>query len=329
MNFDVSTSLSVLGIVLTVLFFVVGYRQTIGARKERAKAANTQIVDVLFRRLAHEDSFVLTAAAIDKVIDGWALQARVRSGDILGPSEVEALLIARVVENDYISDEQRSSILSRIEQMFREEPESSLVVDADSANPRKRTDSLFLAVASGMGALAASAGLASGALNEAASMPEGLSAAFASMIAAVVLTTIAVAIYSYVREASRSSRLEGLGSASTNIVERNLLRVLQRRVPSVARAANPAIDLTFVADDASYGIEVKADINRLGRVRTKSLAERAKRVAEELGLARVYVLSVAPPNLDLSKYENELVRFMSVREFMSSVQSQGRAWPPR
>ena len=166
MNYDISTSLSVLGIVLTVLFFVVGYRQTIGARKERARAANSQVVDVLFRPLAHEEAFGLSADELAKLLDGWALQAKVRFSDILGASEVEALLVARVFENDYISDEQRKSILERVRRMFQGEAENAIVSDDGGSGSRERADSFFLAAASGSAALATSLALAATVLDE-------------------------------------------------------------------------------------------------------------------------------------------------------------------
>ena len=57
MNFDISTFTGVLGVVLTVVFFAIGYRQTIGGRKERATSANKHLAEALFRRLALDEHF--------------------------------------------------------------------------------------------------------------------------------------------------------------------------------------------------------------------------------------------------------------------------------
>ena len=73
MGFDVATIASILGILLTVAFFAIGYRQTIGARKERARAARKSAVDTLFRRLSLEPNFVMDRGQLRKVVEGWAL----------------------------------------------------------------------------------------------------------------------------------------------------------------------------------------------------------------------------------------------------------------
>ena len=75
MSIDLSTVLGVLGVILTILFFFIGYRQTIGARKERARAANKSASDALFRRLTLESQFVIGFTDINKILSGFALDA--------------------------------------------------------------------------------------------------------------------------------------------------------------------------------------------------------------------------------------------------------------
>lgn len=67
-NIDLSTLLGVVGVALTILFFVVGYRQTIGARKERARAANKAATDAIFRRLTLEEKFETDPPAVNRLL---------------------------------------------------------------------------------------------------------------------------------------------------------------------------------------------------------------------------------------------------------------------
>ena len=91
---DISLILSVLGVVLTVAFFVVGYRQTIGARKERARAANKELVVTLFRRFTLEKTFETSLEGIEKIViqinsldrAKKYLQSKKMLGDISGKS---------------------------------------------------------------------------------------------------------------------------------------------------------------------------------------------------------------------------------------------------
>jgi len=95
MSFDLPTMLSVVGVVLTVVFFVVGYRQTIGARRERTRAANKGIVDALFKRLTLEPAFSLGLTEIEKLRVGGALSASINISDMMKPSDIEALFLTR------------------------------------------------------------------------------------------------------------------------------------------------------------------------------------------------------------------------------------------
>ncbi len=45
---------SVLGIVVSVGLFLIGYRQTVGARKERVTNANQEVEKILVRRIVLE-----------------------------------------------------------------------------------------------------------------------------------------------------------------------------------------------------------------------------------------------------------------------------------
>ncbi|WP_076915310.1 MULTISPECIES: hypothetical protein [unclassified Pseudoalteromonas] len=44
------------GILVSLILFVIGYRQTIGAKKERSKNANISIIRTIMRRMVLEDS---------------------------------------------------------------------------------------------------------------------------------------------------------------------------------------------------------------------------------------------------------------------------------
>ena len=43
------------GILVSLILFVIGYRQTIGAKKERSKNANISIIRTIMRRMVLED----------------------------------------------------------------------------------------------------------------------------------------------------------------------------------------------------------------------------------------------------------------------------------
>lgn len=109
--------LGALGIVVSVGLFLVGYRQTIGARKERMTSANTDLERVLLRRVVLE-GFSPTRKEIDRLRDGKSREHRVAVSDILLPVELMNTVYTQIVENDFISPDLRKGIVERISPLF-------------------------------------------------------------------------------------------------------------------------------------------------------------------------------------------------------------------
>ncbi len=79
--------LGIAGIALSVLFFVAGYRQTIGAKKERANSANADVEKILVRRIFLE-SYTPRLGDISRLLEGKARDFRVRTEDLHTLSQV-------------------------------------------------------------------------------------------------------------------------------------------------------------------------------------------------------------------------------------------------
>jgi len=102
-----------LGIAVSVGLFLVGYRQTIGARKERIAAANSELERILVRRIVLE-KYVPNETHISRLIEGKARDYRVRSSELLSEAQVLNTVYTRIMESDLIPGDQREEILGRI-----------------------------------------------------------------------------------------------------------------------------------------------------------------------------------------------------------------------
>jgi hypothetical protein len=129
MNLDLGTMAGVLGVVLTVIFFIFGYRQTIGARKERAAAASREIAEILLRRLTLEPDFSIGVEEIDRFIAGKSLENRTKRSDVISLNELWILLYSRVVSSDNLSAKQRKPVLEKINRCFRQEDQSEAEIE--------------------------------------------------------------------------------------------------------------------------------------------------------------------------------------------------------
>lgn len=95
------TFLAILGIVVSLVLFLVGYRQTVGAKKERIAACNAEVEKILLRRIVLE-GYTPTRLDLERLMDGKARDLRVSSDDLLSVGQVLNTLYTRIVESDLI-----------------------------------------------------------------------------------------------------------------------------------------------------------------------------------------------------------------------------------
>lgn len=108
-----------LGIIVSLILFVIGYRQTIGAKKERAKNANSSITRAIMKRMVLEN-YSPIYKDITRVIEGKAREFKVSVGDLLAEEQVLNSLFTEVFDSDLISPSQRVDIEDRINAVLNE-----------------------------------------------------------------------------------------------------------------------------------------------------------------------------------------------------------------
>lgn len=105
--------LTATGIIVSVGLFLLSYKQTIGARKERASAANMMLERTLLRRVVQE-GYIPLPQDIETLIDGLARDHRVKEGDLVSSSQMLNTLYTRIATSDLIHSDQRAEILERL-----------------------------------------------------------------------------------------------------------------------------------------------------------------------------------------------------------------------
>jgi len=107
-----------LGIIVSLILFVIGYRQTIGARKERARNANTSVHRAIMRRMVLED-YSPTYSDVTRLIEGKAREFQVSLNILLSEEQVLNSLYTEVFDSDLISPSQRTEIEIRLTDCFK------------------------------------------------------------------------------------------------------------------------------------------------------------------------------------------------------------------
>ncbi len=106
-----------IGIFVSVFLFVLGYRQTIGAKKERIKACNEKLIETILRRIILE-KYSPKKDDIKRLIEGKARDYKVKQKDLLSEENILNTIYTRIFENDLISQENRDENIERLSVLF-------------------------------------------------------------------------------------------------------------------------------------------------------------------------------------------------------------------
>lgn len=102
-----------IGILVSLVLFVIGYRQTIGAKKERAKNANQSIHRAILRRMVLEE-YAPVYSDVTKLIEGKAREFQVSINDLRTERQIINSLFTEIFDSDLISPSQRIEIEQRL-----------------------------------------------------------------------------------------------------------------------------------------------------------------------------------------------------------------------
>lgn len=102
-----------LGIAVSVFLFLVGYRQTVGARKERARAASSTLKRALLRRLVSE-GYTPSLEDVGLLLSAKARDVAVSSDDLSTPDQLLEALYVEVFESELITGTQREELTRRL-----------------------------------------------------------------------------------------------------------------------------------------------------------------------------------------------------------------------
>ncbi|MBB6326009.1 hypothetical protein FHS59_001637 [Algoriphagus iocasae] len=128
-----------IGIFVSVFLFILGYRQTIGARKERVKTCNEKLIETILRRIILE-KYNPKKDDVKRLIEGKARDYKVKQKDLLSEDQILNTIYTRIFENDLISQEQRDENIERLSALFVvEKKQINQDLDISFLNNKDRT----------------------------------------------------------------------------------------------------------------------------------------------------------------------------------------------
>jgi hypothetical protein len=133
--------LGILGIIISIGTFLIGYRQTVGAKKERVRAANDEIEKIMVRRIVLEH-LVPSTEIISRLMEAKSRDFRVKVSDIYSESQMLNTIFTRIMETDLIAKEQRDKVVENIEPILlksEKEPFSEQQAVEIANRPRRKS----------------------------------------------------------------------------------------------------------------------------------------------------------------------------------------------
>jgi len=109
--------LPLLGIFVSIILSMWGYRQIVGARRERIRAANSELEKVLIRRIVLE-SYQPIVDDLSRLIGGKAREHRIKRGDLLSETQLLETVFTKITESDFMTQDRRNEVLERLSSVF-------------------------------------------------------------------------------------------------------------------------------------------------------------------------------------------------------------------
>jgi len=309
----------VIGILVSVGLFLVGYRQTVGAKKERVATANQEVEKILVRRVVLE-GYTPDLDGVGRLIEGKARDFRVRASDLWSEEQVLNSIFTRVVESDFVSQEKREEILRRLVPAMAQAEEEPVAEQKAMIAAHPRTALMSRTIALGlMGAITSLIGSFVAAfpslVNFDTTFPKLFPIVLFTLAASGALIGALILFYR-LKESQQELPSKGEAVATGVMFEREVANVLGRvglRYDMVGGARDVGYDFRVDHRGRKILLELKAWSRPIPMRVIAEVAERLRGAVAREGAAEAII--VTPTNLGLPKEAvGEGVRMMTLRD---------------
>jgi hypothetical protein len=319
---------TLLGAALSLILFGISYRQTIGARKERARNANAEMERTLMKRIILEGSDV-SPTDLERYLAGKAREHRVRPSALLCHSDLLANVMTRVVDDDFLEGEVRKTVLKRIGSMLdamESEPAGDEWIPRSEAEPdpaRQRT--FFLAVMVATTAMIGSFVAVIPTITEESG--EGGVAFVAALGASLVLITM-VLVFLRLRESDDAEPSRESGLQREARLERQVQRVLKKAEFEEIERPDRGLDFVVKQNGRSVGLELKAWQRPLSRPVLGRIFKSVETAGQRFGVDEVLLVVPDRSPVEANGFGGAFVRVVKVDELEQALLGSQPRQPP-
>lgn len=315
------------GILVSILLFLIGYRQTVGAKKERIRSANADVEKILVRRVVLE-GYTPSRSDVARLLQGKARDFRVSDDELLSEAQMLNTIYTRIVESDLIPTDQREQILKRIAPGLAES--EATPVDEDAARASSVARMLRTSTAL-LGVLAAAASIVGGIVSvlpdiasASGKIRELLIPAVATVVASLAVLSAMIAVFRL--RASQETMETKAGELNRYAAfEMEVARLLRRLGAKVTRAtSDQGADFVLDLPDRRVLVEVKAWRPAMPSRLVTELAERLNATLERTKASEAIVVTPEPLREAVPLPSETKVKFMTLRDLRNYVARWGK-----
>jgi hypothetical protein len=311
-----------LGAAVSVVLFLIGYRQTVGARKERARAAATELQRTVLKRVLLED-YDPEPTDLARIIEAKAHEHSVRSTDLPSVTELLTDVQGRVLDDDFITAESRITVLKRIAGTIgraeqRDAVDSvGLALEYEPSDRHETSRRLLIVTVALTSMIGAAVSLIPTASKSAS--------AFLLALAASALFVTVAAVFLRLRETQEEERpVSSVQRAAA--LERDVADLLRKAgAKPVSTEGDPGVDFLAEVGGRCIAVEVKAWSTSTPRNATRIAISRALKAGKALGADELLVVTNETPMWAEQLEDDDTVRIMSkrdLRRYLTSLKTR-------
>lgn len=315
--------LSFLGVIVSITLFFIGYRQTIGAKKERISSAISEVEKILVRRIVLE-SYTPKLVDISRLIEGKARDFRVKVGDLLSESQIMNCIYTRILETDLIAQNQREEILLRIIPILEEAEGAPIqeqkVVELPS-ELRKRAI-YQIAVPLTMALIASLIGGFVTALPKIGTVDMNIESLFSVLIATAAVSLVLISVlytFKRLKESQQEITINSSSKAMEQAInfEREVAKTIEKKGLKI-RPAGPrdrGYDFAVEQNGKKIFIEVKAWTRPMPISLLSRIVDVLEKTVQIENAEEGILITKSPIDFKALDLESKRVRIMTLQEF--------------
>ena len=286
-----------IGVVVSLVLFLLTYRQTIGARRERARAARDELMRVVLKRVLLE-GFNPTPAELTDLTQAKARERNVHVSDLLSPTELLVDVQGAVFGNDFISEDIRTVVLGRLRAAASQAREAELATDQDPASTapsqQNQGQQRLLAVAAALiSIVGALVSIVPGSSHTVGDFFVGLG------ISALAVTAAGLGLR--LRETQEDEPSPPAAVMRALRFERDVAHALGGVPGANVRELPGPVDFELRHDKRLYAVEAKLWTKRTRRATAEPALQRLRRGAESIGADELVVVVKEVPEWVLER----------------------------